>query len=192
MIPFNHLGWLFRFLGPAAYPSEAVEVLCGMLKTLPEQASLLDLGAGTGVLITFAHECRSDLRFVALDPAEGMLKFAPHYVITHRAWAEELPFGEDAFEAILVGEALHHFNDPEKAVQETVRVLKNGGTLFVYDFDASTFLGKSLCIAEKLLGEPGHFFAPEDLKALLEGYGYAVSVNRHRWRYTLLARLRDE
>ncbi len=40
-----------------------------------------------------------------------------------------------------------------------------------------------------LVGEAGHFFAPEVLKELLEKRGFAVSVNRYGWRYTIHARL---
>ncbi len=189
MIPFNHLGRLFRYLGPAAYPKEAIKGLCDFLQSMPVNATLLDLGAGTGVLSEFAYGCRKDLSFVAVDPAEGMLRFSPAYVRTHTASAEELPFEAGSFEAVLIGEALHHFAEPDTALQEIVRVLRRGGGLFIYEFDPGTFLGKSLCMAEKLLGEPGHFFAPERLKEMLEAYGFAVEINRHGWRYTIHAKL---
>jgi demethylmenaquinone methyltransferase/2-methoxy-6-polyprenyl-1,4-benzoquinol methylase len=189
MIPFNHLGWLFKYFGPVAYPQEVIEGLCNFLKTISAEGRLLDLGAGTGVLSEFAYGCRRDLEFVAIDPAPGMLKYAPEYVRTHTASAEALPFAAESFEAVLIGEALHHFQAPEKAVQEIVRVLKSGGRLFIYEFDPGTFMGGSLCMAEKLLGEPGHFYAPEALKELLESHGFSVLINRYGWRYSIHAEL---
>lgn len=189
MIPFNHLGWFFKYLGPAAYPKEVVEALCDFLHPVAQNAPLLDLGSGTGVLSEFAHSCRHDLEFVALDPAEGMLCFSPDYVRTHTARAEALPFEESSFEVVLIGEALHHFQEPERSVAEIARVLGSGGRLFIYEFDPQTFIGKSICIAEKIVGEPGHFFAPEVLKEMLEQQGFTVSVNRFGWRYTVQARL---
>lgn len=189
MIPFNHLGWFFKYLGPVAYPKEVVEELCDFLRPVAKNAPLLDLGSGTGVLSEFAHSCRNDLEFVALDPAEGMLRFSPHYVQTRRASAEALPFEASSFEVVLIGEALHHFSEPERSMAEIARVLRSGGKLFIYEFDPQTFIGKSICIAEKIAGEPGHFFAPEVLKGMLEKRGFAVSVNRHGWRYTVQARL---
>ena len=157
---------------------------------LPENAALLDLGSGTGVLSAFAHGCRKDFEFVALDPAEGMLKFSPEYVRTHTARAEALPFETSSFEVVLVGEALHHFSAPDTALAEIARVLRRGGRLFVYEFDPGTLMGRSLCMAEKLLGEPGHFYAPDVLKGMLEAHGFSVHVNRHGWRYTIHAQLK--
>ncbi len=191
MIPFNHLGRLFKYFGPVAYPKEAIAALCDFLQPVSPNASLLDLGAGTGVLSEFAFSCREDLAFVALDPAEGMLKFSPYYVRTHTARAEALPFEESSFDVILIGEALHHFQEPERALQEIARVLKGDGRLFIYEFDPGTVMGRSLCLAEKLVGEPGHFYAPEVLQAMLETHGFSVKLNRHGWRYTLLAQQQE-
>ena len=84
MIPFNHLGWLFKRFGSSGYPHEAVEGLCDFLRPVAQNASLLDLGAGTGVLSELAFKCRDDLQFSSLDPAEGMLRYVPHYVRTHK------------------------------------------------------------------------------------------------------------
>ena len=191
MIPFNHLGWLFKQMGPSAYPRKAVEGLCTFLKPISQHASLLDLGAGTGVLSEFAYGCRDDLQFVALDPAEGMLRFSPQYVQTHQARAEAMPFDEGSFEVVLIGEALHHFQEPEKALQEIARVLKSEGKLFIYEFDPSTFMGGTVCMMEKMVGEPGNFYLPEVLKAMLERHGFSVEVNRHGWRYTIHAQLQE-
>ncbi|MEN8146640.1 MAG: methyltransferase domain-containing protein [Campylobacterota bacterium] len=191
MIPFNHLGWLFKFMGPASYPKAAIEGLCAFLQPVSENASLLDLGAGTGVLSEFAFSCRDDLQFVALDPAEGMLKFSPHYVRTHAARAEALPFDDDSFEVVLIGEALHHFQEPDTALQEIARVLMKEGRLFIYEFDPGTFMGRGICMAEKVLGEPGNFYGPEVLKEMLEEHGFSVHVNRYGWRYTVHAQLQE-
>jgi len=150
------------------HPHTIRESLCSFLIPLSRSASVLDLGAGTGVMSEFAYACREDLRFTAVDPAEGMLKFSAEYVQTHKANAEALPFDTSSFEAILIGEALHHFQDVEKSLQEIVRVLDDEGRLFIYDFDSSTFMGNTLCRVEKILGEPGNFFAPEVLKQRLE------------------------
>jgi len=187
MIPFNHLGWAFKYIGPSAYPSKVLKELCDFLKPVQNNASVLDIGAGTGVMCEFAHKCRDDFDYIAVDPAEGMLKFSSPYIQTHKATAEALPFDDESFEVIFMGEALHHFQDVDKAIQESVRVLKKEGKLFIYDFDVSTFMGKSICMGEKLLGEPGNFFAPESLKKKLENVGFFVVVKRHGWRYTIHA-----
>ncbi len=189
MIPFNHLGWIFKYIGPFIYPRKVRESLCSFLKPVLNDGLVLDLGAGTGIMSEFAYACRDDLQFTAVDPAEGMLKFSAEYIETHNAHAEALPFEAERFEAILIGEALHHFTDVNQSLQEMVRVLKKEGRLFIYDFDSSTFIGKNICRMEKILGEPGNFFAPEVLKQILESYGFSVDISRYGWRYTIAAQL---
>ena len=189
MIPFNHLGWIFKYLGPLIYPQKIRESLCSFLIPLSKSASILDLGAGTGIMSEFAHACREDLQFTAVDPSEGMLKFSAEYIETHKAHAEALPFDEISFDAILIGEALHHFHDVDKSIQEMVRVLQNEGRLFIYDFDSSTLIGKFLCRVEKILGEPGNFFPPDRLKQKLESHGFSVHITHFGYRYTIAAQL---
>ena len=192
MIPFNHLGWVFKYIGPLIYPHTVRKSLCTFLKPVLNKASVLDLGAGTGIMSEFAYACRSDLQFTAVDPAEGMLKFSAEYVQTHKGSAEALPFESESFEAILIGEALHHFQDVDMSIEEMVRVLKKEGRLFIYDFDSSTFIGKFLCMVEKILGEPGNFFAPDMLKEMLETHGFSVEISRYGWRYTIAAQLSNK
>lgn len=188
MIPFNRLGWAFDRFGAAVYPRAVCAHLCDALRALPENAAVLDLGAGTGTLGRFAHGCRDDLQFIAADPAEGMLKYVPPQMQTVVARAEALPFENGSFDAVLVGEALHHFDAPHDALAEVARVLREGGLLFVYEFDPSTLLGKGLFWTEKLLGEPAHFYPPETLGGMLAPHGFDVRVNRYGWRYSLQAR----
>ena len=135
MIPFNYLGFVFKKFGSVLYPKELLSEMCLCLKPLSNGASVLDLGAGTGVMSELAYRCNKEFNYVAVDPADGMLKYTPEYVETHIATAEELPFEDNSFDAVLIGEALHHFSNPELAFEEVVRVLKKDGKLFIYDFD---------------------------------------------------------
>jgi demethylmenaquinone methyltransferase/2-methoxy-6-polyprenyl-1,4-benzoquinol methylase len=189
MIPFNHLGMVFNTFGGLIYPKSVRTEFCEFLKTLASKSKVLDIGAGTGMLCKFGHECRSDLEFVAVDPAEGMMKYAKNYVETHKGTAEELPFKDNSFDVAMMGESLHHFREVDIALSETVRVLKSGGKLFIYDFDRASFKGKSICKLEKMLGEPGNFFDTVGIQEKLESYGFLVRVETHSWRYTVVATL---
>jgi len=187
MIPFNHLGFIFKNFGSLIYPKVIVQELCVFLKSCPVDASVLDLGAGTGMMSQFAYKCNPELQLVAVDPAEGMMRYTPKYLELHIASAEKLPFEDASFDALMMGESLHHFDNPEIALKEVVRVLKKDGKLFIYDFDKSSFLGNSICKVEKFLGEPAHFYEPNDLKNTLETLGFSVKVSSHKWRYTIEA-----
>lgn len=192
MIPFNHLGFVFNRFGGLVYPRSVRKALCMFLSPLNKDAKVLDIGSGTGLLCMFGHSCRDDLVYVAIDPAEGMLKYAKPYVETHTASAEALPFENAYFDAAMMGESLHHFRDVDEALRETVRVLKMGARLFIYDFDIESFMGKGICKGEKLLGEPGHFFSPNALQEKLESYGFKATITKHGWRYSVDAILNKE
>jgi len=187
MIPFNHLGFVFKRFGKLVYPNAVGFELCALLKHIKNKAKVLDIGAGTGMMCEFAYICREDLLFTAVDPAEGMLKFTPEYVTTHQATAEALPFEDNSFDVALMGESLHHLQDVDKSLAETVRVLKDGAVLFIYDFDKSKFMGKSIWKVEKLLGEPGNFFVPSELEKKLSELGFEVHITQYGWRYTITA-----
>ena len=189
MIPFNYLGVVFNTFGAFVYPQSVRKALCTFLKSAPDKARTLDIGSGTGMLCKFGHACRDDLEYIAVDPAEGMMKYAKAYVETHIATAEALPFNDDSFDMAMMGESLHHFRDVDEALKETVRVLKNGGRLFIYDFDVESFMGKSICKGEMLLGEPGNFFTPKDLEIKLTSFGLTATITKHGWRYTIDAAL---
>lgn len=190
-MPFNNLGFIFKHFGSLVYSKPILEDLCLFLEDFADKESILDIGAGTGVMSEFAYRCNEKLKYVAVDPAEGMLKYAPAYLETHVGEAEALPFEDESFDAVFMGESLHHFHDIDTALTEVVRVLKNGGRLFVYDFDKGTFLGKSVYLMEKLFGEPANFYEPDVLKEVLEGCGFSVTVMKHGWRYTVSATINN-
>ncbi len=99
--------------------------------------TVLELGCGNG-LFTFdgglADRVGPSGRLVATDPAGGMLAKAiargrereAHWVEFVQTGAEQLPFPDDAFDAV-VGVAFLHFTDLPQALAEMRRVVKPGG-----------------------------------------------------------------
>ncbi|RUM73390.1 MAG: SAM-dependent methyltransferase [Sulfurovum sp.] len=187
MIPFDRLGWIFHAFGALIYPRKIRAQLCRRLRTLPSCAKVLDVGAGTGVLCRFARVCRDDLVLDAVDPAIGMLHYCDDAITTHVARAEKLPFKDEHFDAVMTGEALHHFDDVHQALLEIYRVLKKGGLFFIYDFDPSKSMGRLIAKGEKLLGEPAHFYEPKKLKELLESLGFEAELYLSGYRYVIHA-----
>jgi len=160
MIPFDKLGWAFHRFGKRIYPREVRQSLCRFLDTLPPKATVLDVGAGTGVLCELSLACRNDLLLTATDPAEGMLRYCSNTVETIVASAEVLPFENNSFDAVMMGEALHHFRDVDAAFLEIVRILKPNGKLL-----------------------------PSILESKLAPFGFETKSEEYGYRYTVHAQM---
>ena len=107
------------------------------LLKLPENARILELGSGQGLLWK-ENTGRVPIGWnVTLsDLSSGMLDAAwRNLVITGRAFqfkeidAQSIPFEEETFDAVIANHMLYHVPDRPKAIAEIKRVLKPGGHL---------------------------------------------------------------
>jgi SAM-dependent methyltransferase len=91
-------------------------------------AKVLDVGGGTDYVPAYvqAHQLA---QYVGLDPlpAEQLIPFTKV-----RAWAEFMPFADASFDALLCGTSLDHVLGLDQAVGELGRVLRPGGTLYLW------------------------------------------------------------
>lgn len=111
------------------YPDEAVAWALGFL---PASARVLDLAAGTGKLTEAVLRCGIPVEAVlAVEPDDDMRaqlsRLLPE-VALRSGTAEQIPAGDAAADAVLVGQAFHWF-DPHLALEEIARVLRPGGVL---------------------------------------------------------------
>lgn len=123
------------------YPDEAVAWALGLLpnssplsgpKERPKKGTVLDLAAGTGKLTEAILRCGVPAAAVlAVEPDEGMraeLSRRLPEVAVFAGSAEQIPAEQAAVDAVLVGQAFHWF-DPDRALDEIIRVLRPGGVL---------------------------------------------------------------
>jgi SAM-dependent methyltransferase len=111
----------------ATRPSYPDEVLG--LVPVPEGATVLDVGAGTGKLTRLL--VRRYAEVIAVEPLDGMRGILERVVPQARALpgrAEDLPLPDAAVDAVFAAQAFHWFANDE-AVSEIARVLRPGGTL---------------------------------------------------------------
>lgn len=120
---------------------EAVYLAHPLLARLSDVRSpwILDVATGTGRLpLAVVQQLDFSGRVVGLDLSTKMLrqarlKLAPfrNRVTLIQQAAGNLPFRDDAFDAVTSLEALEFVPDPPRAVAEMVRVLKPGGLLLI-------------------------------------------------------------
>jgi demethylmenaquinone methyltransferase/2-methoxy-6-polyprenyl-1,4-benzoquinol methylase len=105
------------------------------LARLDDNASLLDLGTGTGDLAREALSAFPKARVVGADFTLEMMrvgrKTSPLDFST--ADALRLPFSDLSFDAVVSGFLMRNVIDLQKALEEQYRVLKNGGRVVILD-----------------------------------------------------------
>lgn len=113
-----------------------LERMSGRLK-INRGDRILDVGTGTGVLLPYLLEkVGNDGEVVALDPAEKMLAKAKAKAFAGRigflcADVTAIPVESGVFDAVVCYSSFPHFPDKEAAMTEIMRVLKQGGRVFI-------------------------------------------------------------
>jgi ubiquinone/menaquinone biosynthesis C-methylase UbiE len=108
------------------------------LLALPANAQILELGCGPGYLWKEnVDRIPSTWDITLSDLSPGMLDSAwRNLVVTGRNYkfieidAQEIPFEEETFDAVIANHMLYHVPDRPKAIAEIKRVLKTGGHFF--------------------------------------------------------------
>jgi ubiquinone/menaquinone biosynthesis C-methylase UbiE len=124
---------------------------------------LLDVACGPGVVTAALAPTATSV--TALDATEAMLdkararcaKAGLRNVEFHSGDAENLPFGDGAFDGVVTRAAVHHFAQPQRAFDDMFRVLRPGGAAVVLDVVSSEEAGESqLHNAIERLRDPSH------------------------------------
>lgn len=171
---FNH----FRLLAPlydrVIGPPDPEGLLAAL--ALPAPGRLLDAGGGTGRIaqllapyvdqIVIADETAAMLR-------ESQVKGLCCPVVSY---VEQLPFGDDSFERVLVVDALHHFTHQRQALRELARVLRPGGRIVVEEPDLNRLAVKFVALAEKLALMRSRFLYPHEIGRELAAHNLQTRI----------------
>jgi ubiquinone/menaquinone biosynthesis C-methylase UbiE len=111
--------------------------------------SVLDVGCGLGgKTVAYAE---AGARVTGVDISEDNISRCVEFArsrgveaVFTAGDAERLPFAEGAFDAIIANDSLEHFASPEGALRELARVLKSGGSIFLFFTPWGSPLGSHL------------------------------------------------
>ena len=110
---------------------------------------LLDVGCGTGFILSLAHSCFEEVYGIDITPAMLDIAASKHReqkvknVKLIQASSDELPFPDSYFDVVTAYGFLHHLQDLLPTFSEVYRVLKNGG-IFYTDEDPNYYFWKSM------------------------------------------------
>jgi ubiquinone/menaquinone biosynthesis C-methylase UbiE len=110
---------------------------------------VLDVGCGLGgKTVAYAE---AGARVTGVDILRGNISRCVEFARARGAAAafvsadaERLPFGGETFDAIIANDSLEHFENPEGALCEFARVLKPGGSMFLFFTPWGSPLGSHL------------------------------------------------
>ena len=158
----------------------AYEEMYALIRPVVKAKTVLDLATGTGLIAK--HIVNAAAHIEATDASAEMIAEAKrdnHSAKLHFSVQDMfcLPFAEESFDVVIVSNALHIVPQPEKALAEIHRVLKDDGVLIAPTLThaGNSFTGKVRAFFMKLAGFPLHSrWTSEEYLKFLEQNGWAV------------------
>ena len=139
----------------------AYDEMYELIRPIVRHKTVLELATGTGLIAK--HIVNAAAHIEATDVSVEMIAEAKrdnqsaklHFSVQDMF---HLPYTDGSFDVIIVANALHIVPQPEKALQEIRRVLKDGGLLIAPTFThaENSFSGKVRAFFMKLAGLPLH------------------------------------
>ena len=139
----------------------AYDEMYELIRPIVRHKTVLELATGTGLIAK--HIVNAAAHIEATDASPEMIAEAKrdtrsaklHFSVQDMF---RLPYADKSFDVVIVSNALHIVPQPEKALAEIRRVLKDGGLLIAPTFThaENSFSGKVRAFFMKLAGLPLH------------------------------------
>ena len=159
---------------------KAYETMYALIRPVVKAKTVLELATGTGLIAKNIANAAALIE--ATDASAEMITEAKrdnrsaklHFSVQDMF---RLPYADGSFDAVIVSNALHIVPQPEKALREIGRVLKDDGVLIAPTFTHSenSFSGKVRAFFMKLAGFPLHSrWTSEEYLTFLRQNGWTV------------------
>ena len=158
----------------------AYETMYGLIRPVVKGKTVLELATGTGLISKNIVNAAAHIE--ASDTSAEMIREAKrrnHSAKLHFSVQDMfcLPYADESFEVVIVSNALHIVPQPEKALAEIHRVLRDDGVLIAPTFThaENSFFGNSKAFFLKLAGFPLHSrWTSEEYLCVLQQNGWTV------------------
>ena len=158
----------------------AYEKMYGLIRPVVKGKTVLELAAGTGLIAknivnAAAHIEATDASVEMIAEAKRNNQSAKLHFSVQDMF--RLPYADKSFEVVIVSNALHIVPQPEKALAEIHRVLRDDGVLIAPTFThaENSFFGNSKAFFLKLAGFPLHSrWTSEEYLCFLQQNGWTV------------------
>ena len=151
------------------------------LLNLPPGGCLLDVGGGTGRVSQ--HFAAHGAKVVVCDINWSMLHHTrrKRCLMPLQADAAMLPVADESVDGILVVDALHHFLNPKRCLDEMLRVLKPEGCLLIEEQDIRRPFIKLVNMAEKAVGLHSTFMTGREIMMQFDPSLYRTYCERGKF-----------
>ena len=158
----------------------AYEKMYGLIRPVVKGKTVLELAAGTGLIAknivnAAAHIEATDASAEMIAEAKRNNQSAKLHFSVQDMF--RLPYADKSFDVVIVSNALHIVPQPEKALAEIHRVLRDDGVLIAPTFThaENSFFGNSKAFFLKLAGFPLHSrWTSEEYLCFLQQNGWTV------------------
>ena len=158
----------------------AYDEMYALIRPLVRHKTVLEIATGTGLIAK--HIVNAAAHIEATDASPEMIAEAKrdnrsaklHFSVQDMF---RLPYANQSFDVVIVSNALHIVPQPEKALAEIRRVLKDDGALIAPTFThaGNSFTGKVKAFFMKLAGFPLHSrWTSEEYLRFLRQNGWTV------------------
>ena len=154
-------------------PGRSWKALAEALIKVLNYRVVADLGAGEGTLAQLLAQRAEQV--IAVDLSPKMVEFGQNLAVQNGLSnleyrlgdIEAPPIDDETLDLAVLSQALHHAENPQRALDAAFRILKPGGRLIVLDLLLHTFEEAREMYADRWLG-----FSESELATLMESSGF--------------------